>query len=251
MSSGSSTWSRASGNQAPSAADCLSCTSVLHAANNDTIQGVTDPSGTEEQILPLLHRGLNRWPPVSVREQMPCLWHSLAGHVQAENISGTQYSKIKKPKTSTVRAFLCADSKGGCPPTLQGWTACSGQLSCLALACAACCAAHASIYRKDTAVWQALFCRLRRGHSHETLSLRRDEAPTPQRAEIAATIPDRPALACRRSCCVREVSALSARLRASPQLLPLAPTRDVPCRKNEEARELPGLPLYSGSKGGI
>lgn len=177
--------------------------------------------------------------------------HSLAGHVQPENIPGTQYSKIKKPKTSTVRAFLCADSKGGCPPTLQGWPACSDQLSCLALSCAACCAAHASIYRKDTAVWQALFCRLRRGHSHETLSLRRDEAPTPQRAEIAATIPDRPALACRRSCCVREVSALSARLRASPQLLPLAPTRDVPCRKNEEARELPGLPLYSGSKGGI
>lgn len=135
--------------------------------------------------------------------------HSLAGHVQPENIPGTQYSKIKKPKTSTVRAFLCADSKGGGPPTLQGWTACSDQLSCLALSCAACCAAHASIYRKDTAVWQALFCRLRRGHSHETLSLRRDEAPTPQRAEIAATIPDRPALACRRSCCVREVSALS------------------------------------------
>lgn len=88
---------------------------------------------------------------------MPCLWHSLAGHVQAKNISGTQYSKIKKPKTFTVRAFLCADSKGGCPPTLQGWTACSDQLSCLALSCAACCAAHASIYRKDTAVWQALF----------------------------------------------------------------------------------------------
>ena len=38
---------------------------------------------------------------------------------------------------------------------------------------------------------------------------------------------------------------------AAEQAEALAPTRDVPCRKNEEARELPGLPLYSGSKGGI